>query len=75
LPDTSPNPPLLSTPKRLSTQKETKKEEWDAKMRMANQFRGLEADELQFLDETARVERERQRKVEMQDAEQLAAFK
>ncbi|KAJ9117829.1 hypothetical protein QFC20_000109 [Naganishia adeliensis] len=60
---------------RLSTQKETKKEEWDAKMRMANQFRGLEADELQFLDETGRVERERQRKVEMQDAEQLAAFK
>ncbi|KAI5453580.1 hypothetical protein NCC49_005405 [Naganishia albida] len=60
---------------RLSTQKEVKKEEWDAKMRMANQFRGLEADELQFLDETARVEREKQRKVEMQDAEQLAAFK
>jgi hypothetical protein len=42
---------------------------------MANQFRGLEADELQFLDETAQKERERQRKVERQDAEELAAFK
>jgi hypothetical protein len=38
-------------------------------MRMANQFRGLDSDELQFLDETARLERERQRKIEMHDAE------
>ncbi|GHJ83934.1 hypothetical protein NliqN6_0336 [Naganishia liquefaciens] len=60
---------------RLSIQKETKKEEWDEKMRMANQFRGLDSDELQFLDETARLERERQRKIEMHDAEELAAFK
>jgi hypothetical protein len=30
---------------------------------------------MQFLDETARLERERQRKIEMHDAEELAAFK
>ncbi|KAJ9092059.1 hypothetical protein QFC19_008833 [Naganishia cerealis] len=59
---------------RLHAQKETKREQWDEKMRMANQFRGLEADELQFLDETAQQERDRQRKVEQQDREELALF-
>lgn len=44
-------------------------------MRMANQFRGLESDELQFLDEVAQEEREKQRRVERQDAEELALFK
>ncbi|KAJ9121085.1 hypothetical protein QFC24_005066 [Naganishia onofrii] len=39
------------------------------------EFRGLESDELQFLDEVAREEREKQRRVERQDAEELALFK
>ncbi|KAJ9120105.1 hypothetical protein QFC22_003003 [Naganishia vaughanmartiniae] len=60
---------------RLNVQKETKREQWDEKMRMANQFRGLESDELQFLDEVAQEEREKQRRVERQDAEELAMFK
>jgi hypothetical protein len=65
----------LSDAQRLNVQKETKREQWDEKMRMANQFRGLESDELQFLDEVAREEREKQRRVERQDAEELALFK
>ncbi|KAJ9103836.1 hypothetical protein QFC21_002298 [Naganishia friedmannii] len=60
---------------RLNVQKETKREQWDEKMRMANQFRGLESDELQFLDEVAQEEREKQRRVDRQDAEELALFK
>jgi hypothetical protein len=60
---------------KLSSQKEIKKEEWDDKMRMANQWRGLEADEIAFLRDAADEQKEKERSIKRQEMEELAAFK
>ena len=60
---------------KLSTQKDIKREEWDDKMRMANQWRGLEADEIAFLRDAADEQKEKERSIKRQEMEELAAFK
>jgi hypothetical protein len=44
-------------------------------MKLSNQFRGLEADELQFLDEVAKEKKDKERMVKEQESEELRAFK
>jgi hypothetical protein len=52
-----------------------KQEEWEERNRLANQFRALEADEVQFLDSVR--ERQLQEELERQkaDNEELSQFK
>jgi hypothetical protein len=59
----------------LSSQKEIKREEWDDKMRMSNQWRGLEADEIAFLRDAADEQKEKERSIKKQEMEELMAFK
>lgn len=54
---------------------EAKREEWDAKMKPSNQFRGLEPDEIQFLGEVAQEKRDEERARERAVEEELRAFK
>ncbi|WVO15269.1 hypothetical protein L204_102925 [Cryptococcus depauperatus] len=60
---------------RLEAQKEIKKEEWDARMKLSNQWRGLDADEKRFLAEKEAEKREEQRKLEQAEAEEVKKYK
>ncbi len=44
-------------------------------MKLSNQFRGLDTDELQFLDEVAQEKRDAERAQKEKDEEQMRAFK
>jgi hypothetical protein len=44
-------------------------------MRMANQWRGLEADEIAFLRDSADEQKEKEREIKKQEMEELMAFK
>ncbi len=44
-------------------------------MKMGNQWRGLEADELQFLAEVDNEAKQKEREKEKADQQELAAFK
>ena len=44
-------------------------------MRMSNQWRGLEADEIAFLRDSADEQKEKERSIKKQEMEELMAFK
>jgi len=44
-------------------------------MRMSNQWRGLEADEIAFLRDAADEQKEKERSIKKQEMEELMAFK
>ncbi|AFR95973.1 hypothetical protein C343_04083 [Cryptococcus neoformans C23] len=60
---------------RLQAQKELKKEEWDSKMKLSNQWRGLNADEQRFLAEKEAEKRAEQKKLEEREAEEMRAYR
>lgn len=60
---------------KLDSQKQAKREEWDDKMRMSNQWRGLETDEVAFLKDIAAEEKMKEKSVKEKELEELAAFR
>ncbi|WVQ81429.1 hypothetical protein IAT38_003553 [Cryptococcus sp. DSM 104549] len=60
---------------RLQSQKDIKKEEWDSKMKLSNQWRGIDAGEQAFLAEKEAEKRAEQRKVEEREAEELREYR
>ncbi|KIS00072.1 hypothetical protein L804_02710 [Cryptococcus deuterogattii 2001/935-1] len=60
---------------RLQAQKELKQEEWDSKMKLSNQWRGLNADEQRFLAEKEAEKRAEQKKLEEREAEEMRAYR
>ncbi|KDQ19947.1 hypothetical protein BOTBODRAFT_101804 [Botryobasidium botryosum FD-172 SS1] len=60
---------------RLQSQKTAKQEEWDEKMKLSNQFRSLEEDEIVFLDAVQEDKRSKERKLKDQEAEELLKFR
>ncbi|KAG9051293.1 hypothetical protein FS837_009560 [Tulasnella sp. UAMH 9824] len=60
---------------RLQEQKTLKQEQWDEKMKLSNQFRGIDEEDSAFLAQVQddRIEQEKLKK--KQDAEELAAFR
>ncbi|WWC97844.1 hypothetical protein V866_004731 [Kwoniella sp. B9012] len=60
---------------RLQAKKDLKKEEWDSKMKLSNQWRGIDSEEQRFLMEKDQEKKEEQRKLEERDAEELRAYR
>ncbi|KAK8843411.1 hypothetical protein IAR55_007068 [Kwoniella newhampshirensis] len=60
---------------RLQSQKDTKKEEWDSKMKLSNQWRGLDSEEQRFLAEKEAEKRAEQRKVEEREADEVREYR
>ncbi|WRT68938.1 uncharacterized protein IL334_005920 [Kwoniella shivajii] len=60
---------------RLQAKKDVKKEEWDNKMKLSNQWRGLDSEEQMFLREKEAEKRAEQRKVEDKEAEELREYR
>ncbi|WVW79208.1 hypothetical protein I302_101174 [Kwoniella bestiolae CBS 10118] len=60
---------------RLQAKKELKKEEWDSKMKLSNQWRGIDSEEQRFLMEKDQEKKAEQRKVEERDAEELREYR
>ncbi|KIO31882.1 hypothetical protein M407DRAFT_121732 [Tulasnella calospora MUT 4182] len=60
---------------RLQEQKTLKQEQWDDKMKLSNQFRGIDEEDSAFLAQVQddRVEQEKLKK--KQEADELAAFR
>ncbi|KAG8887510.1 hypothetical protein FRB98_009526 [Tulasnella sp. 332] len=64
----------LHDPKRMHTMT-MKQEEWDEKMKLGNQFRGIDEEDSAFLAAVQDEKREQERQRKMVEAEELAAFK
>ncbi|WWC64152.1 uncharacterized protein I303_106760 [Kwoniella dejecticola CBS 10117] len=60
---------------RLQSKKDLKKEEWDAKMKLSNQWRGIDSEEQRFLMEKDAEKKAEQRKVEEREAEDLREYR
>ncbi|WVQ93325.1 hypothetical protein IAU59_000393 [Kwoniella sp. CBS 9459] len=60
---------------RLQSKKDLKKEEWDNKMKLSNQWRGLDSEEQRFLAEKEAEKRAEQRKLEEKEAEELREYR
>ncbi|TXT08744.1 hypothetical protein VHUM_02872 [Vanrija humicola] len=52
-----------------------KQEEWDDKMKLSNQYRGLQTEELDFLAEKIKEKRAHERKVEEEDNAEVMGYK
>ncbi|KAL1406049.1 hypothetical protein Q8F55_007732 [Vanrija albida] len=77
-----PPPQMLEQPddgrtlyERLEEQRILKQEEWDNKMKLSNQYRGLQTDELDFLAEKVKETRAHERKVEQEDDAEVMGYK
>ncbi|WVF65678.1 hypothetical protein IAT40_000409 [Kwoniella sp. CBS 6097] len=60
---------------RLQSKKDLKKEEWDNKMKLSNQWRGLDSEEQRFLVEKEAEKKAEQRKLEEKEAEELREYR
>ncbi|WVR09160.1 hypothetical protein IAU60_006222 [Kwoniella sp. DSM 27419] len=60
---------------RLQSKKDLKKEEWDAKMKLSNQWRGLDTEEQRFLAEKEAERRAAERAVEDKEAEEVREYR
>ncbi|ODN91467.1 hypothetical protein L198_05985 [Cryptococcus wingfieldii CBS 7118] len=60
---------------RLQTQKEIKNEEWDTKMKLSNQWRGLNAEEKRFLQDKEEEKRRAQKEIETRETEELRQYR
>ncbi|WWC73214.1 uncharacterized protein I206_107180 [Kwoniella pini CBS 10737] len=60
---------------RLQAKKDLKKEEWDSKMKLSNQWRGIDSEEQRFLLEKDEEKKLNQRKVEEKEAEELREYR
>ncbi|WVQ75420.1 hypothetical protein IAR50_005043 [Cryptococcus sp. DSM 104548] len=60
---------------RLQSQKEIKNEEWDAKMKLSNQWRGLNAEEKRFLQDKEEEKRRKQKEIETRETEELRQYR
>ncbi|KAG8992703.1 hypothetical protein FRB94_013454 [Tulasnella sp. JGI-2019a] len=60
---------------RLQQQKSMKQEEWDEKMKLGNQFRGIDEEDSAFLAAVQDERRAQERQQKINEAEELAAFK
>ncbi|OCF44888.1 hypothetical protein I317_01167 [Kwoniella heveanensis CBS 569] len=60
---------------RLQVKKDAKKEEWDNKMKLSNQWRGLDSEEQRFLAEKEAEKKAEQRKLEEKEAEELREYR
>ncbi|ORY26261.1 N-terminal domain of NEFA-interacting nuclear protein NIP30-domain-containing protein [Naematelia encephala] len=60
---------------KLQTQKALKTEEWDVKMKLSNQYRGLDEEEQRFLAEKARERREAEKKREEEENVELLEYR
>lgn len=52
-----------------------KQEEWDEKMKMSNQYKWLEEEDVHFLDDVAKKKNQEYRLVQQREQEELARFK
>ncbi|KAK4687979.1 hypothetical protein P7C73_g2122, partial [Tremellales sp. Uapishka_1] len=60
---------------RLNAQKDSKREEWDEKMKLGNQYRGLQTEELNFLADKAKERKEAERKLEEKESAEVREFR
>ncbi|KAI9636631.1 N-terminal domain of NEFA-interacting nuclear protein NIP30-domain-containing protein [Dioszegia hungarica] len=60
---------------RLETNKRLNTEEWDDKMKLANQYRGINADEKRFLDERYAEKMAAQKVIDDEVAKELEAYR
>ncbi|WWC91326.1 uncharacterized protein L201_006269 [Kwoniella dendrophila CBS 6074] len=60
---------------RLQAKKDIKKEEWDSKMKLSNQWRGIDSEEQRFLMEKDQEKKAEQRKLEDKEAEELREYR
>ncbi len=59
----------------LPSKQEAKREEWDVKMKLSNQYRGLESEELQFLAEKAKERRAAEKLVEQAENDEVREYR
>lgn len=52
-----------------------KTEEWDEKMKLSNQYRGLDTEEYGFLAARAREQREKERQVADEESREIASYR
>lgn len=52
-----------------------KQEEWDEKMKLSNQYRGLDAEEHRFLADRAAAQREKERKIKEEEQRELLNYR
>ncbi|PAV22452.1 hypothetical protein PNOK_0240900 [Pyrrhoderma noxium] len=64
-----------SLAEKLAANKVAKQEEWEEKTKLANQFRALEEDEIQFLESIRDEEQRKALKRKHEDAEEVKGFK
>lgn len=57
------------------TEQLLKQEEWDNKMKLGNQYRGLHADEYDFLSEKMKEQRDKERRVKDQDNAEVMEYR
>jgi len=60
---------------RLQQQKTMKQEEWDEKMKLSNQFRGIDEEESAFLAAVQSERRQKEREQKLREEEEVAVFK
>ncbi|CAD6567676.1 MAG: hypothetical protein TREMPRED_003816 [Tremellales sp. Tagirdzhanova-0007] len=60
---------------KLQTQKALKTEEWDSKMKLSNQYRGLQTEELQFLAERAKERKAAEHKREEEENAEVREYR
>ncbi|KAF9452662.1 hypothetical protein P691DRAFT_803781 [Macrolepiota fuliginosa MF-IS2] len=64
-----------SLAEKLAANRIAKQEEWEEKNKLANQFRALEEDEIQFLDSIRQRQEAEERQRKQEDGEELKQFK
>ncbi|GJJ09517.1 hypothetical protein Clacol_003740 [Clathrus columnatus] len=64
-----------SLAEKLAANKAAQQEEWEQKMKLSNQFRSLEEDEILFLDSVRVRQLEEERKRKKEDGEELKNFR
>ncbi|KAL4064934.1 N-terminal domain of NEFA-interacting nuclear protein NIP30-domain-containing protein [Scleroderma yunnanense] len=64
-----------SLAEKLAANRAAKQEEWEERMKLANQFRALEEDEIKFLDSIRAKQAEEERLRRVQDGAELSGFR
>ncbi|KAF8576559.1 hypothetical protein K439DRAFT_1418858 [Ramaria rubella] len=64
-----------SLAEKLASNKAAQQEEWEQKMKLSNQFRSLEEDEVVFLDSVREEQMEEERKRKERDGEEVRNFR
>lgn len=60
---------------RLKEQEDLKQEEWDNRLKLSNQYRGLDSEELAFLTDKIKEKEDTERRVAEEDAREVQSYR